>query len=324
LNDWARNVGGGGGASIPKPLPGNSGFSFAFDVLGAAGRVIEELVIRLSPPGVRRAGNTDVLRQVPLLRALAAHDVPVAELVWFGDDGTAFGTAAIIQRRLRAKPLHMWDSSASVATCAGDSSRCLHEALQMLAAIHALDHRSLLDGWDDPRTTAQELSFWDRLLTKSGRESWLADQLRARLLCTDPGTHREGLFHGDYQTNNILYYPDGELVAVIDWEIAGIGPVGLDIGWLSMMTDPACWHGSHQTRMRVVAEPDELRRLYEQASGSDLPHYDWYRSLACYRFGCIAAFNLYLHQTGRRVDELYVAFAPSTDVLFRRGLELLG
>ena len=42
--------------------------------------------MRMPPKGVRRAGNTDVLRQVPLLRALAASGVPVAEVVWWDAD----------------------------------------------------------------------------------------------------------------------------------------------------------------------------------------------------------------------------------------------
>jgi hypothetical protein len=51
---------------------------------------------------------------------------------------------------------------------------------------------------------------------------------------------------------------------------------------------------------------------------------DWCRALACYRFGVIAAFNLYLHRTGRRADSTYERLETSVPVLFERGLGVLG
>ena len=58
-------------------MPGHAGLSFGFKVSDSDG-TIDRLVMRMPPKGVRRSGNTDVLRQVPLLKALAAHGVPVA------------------------------------------------------------------------------------------------------------------------------------------------------------------------------------------------------------------------------------------------------
>ncbi|HIF04834.1 MAG TPA: hypothetical protein EYQ80_05435, partial [Candidatus Poseidoniales archaeon] len=121
-------------------------------------------------------------------------------------------------------------------------------------------------------------------------------------LDTDPGEHRTGLFHGDYQTHNLLYDEAGRLVAVVDWEIAGIGPVGMDVGWLAMMVDQSCWHPERAEVALVSEEPARIRRWYEAATGRGLAHFDWYQALACYRYGAIAGFNLHLHRSGRRVD----------------------
>jgi len=59
-------------------MPGHAGISFGFDVV--AGGVRDPLVVRVPAAGVRRSGNTDVLRQVPVLRAARASGVPVAEV----------------------------------------------------------------------------------------------------------------------------------------------------------------------------------------------------------------------------------------------------
>ena len=55
-----------------EAMPGHAGLSFGFSVTyekdGQPAH--ESLVMRLPPTGVRQSGNTDVLRQAPLLRAL--------------------------------------------------------------------------------------------------------------------------------------------------------------------------------------------------------------------------------------------------------------
>src|SRR4051794_39434780 len=183
-------------------MPGNAGLSFGFDVLDPAGTVHRRLVVRFAPPGVRRSGNTDVLRQVPLLLALEKNGIPVAPLVWSTGDPAWFGTDAIVQERLAAKPLNLWDAGSS-----GEPAPYLRRAVDTLAAIHALDWQHALAGWESPRSVADEVAFWDRLLAKHLDPSWTeaGRRLAAALLDTDPGNHRVGLFHGDYHTNNILF-----------------------------------------------------------------------------------------------------------------------
>jgi aminoglycoside phosphotransferase (APT) family kinase protein len=308
------------------PMPGNAGLSFGFDVVDDAGAPAARLVIRLAPPGVRRAGNTDVLRQVPLLSALTEAGIPVAPLVWSTADPVWFGTDAIIQRRLAARPLHMYDATGGVRPIGGDTAPYLQRAMQALAAVHAVDWRPRLESWEPVRTVAEQVAFWRRLLAKVPYPEWaqLGEDLAEACLATDPGGHRIGIFHGDYQTNNILYAEDdGRLEAIIDWEISGLGPVGLDVGWFSMMLDPDCWSPAYAEGMQVTAGPDRVRGWYEQASGQELHDFDWYRAFACFRYGVIAAFNLRLHLTGRRVDPVSEVSGYAAPYLFRKGLDLV-
>ncbi|WP_448628221.1 phosphotransferase family protein [Geodermatophilus sp. URMC 64] len=312
----------GGRVAGLAPMPGNAGLSFGFDVVDDGGEVRRSLVVRFAPPGVRRSGNTDVLRQVPLLQALEKAGIPVAPLVWWTGDESWFGTDAIVQERLTARSLTLWG-----ADPVPDPEPFLRGAVDTLARIHALDWPHLLAGWERPRPIAEEVGFWERLLAKHLDPAWTqaGQRLAAALLRTDPDAHRTGLFHGDYHTSNILFdVRTGAVAAVVDWEIAGIGATGLDLGWLALMTDPSCWHPSWRAGMRVVAEPRQLRAWYEAAAGVEVPHADWYQALACYRFGAIAGFNVRLHRTGRRPDALYEEMASSVPVFFARGLELVG
>lgn len=306
------------------PMPGNAGLSFGFDARGPEGEVLHSLVIRLAPPGVRRQGNTDVLRQVPLLRTLERARFPVAPLVWAGDDPAWFGTDALVQERLPARHLPMHDPTTGVGRVE-DPASYLRQAVETLAALHRIDWTQGLARWDDPRTIAEEVAFWRRFLPRHPDLAWttLGEELADRLLATDPGNHRVGLFHGDYQTHNVLFDDDGRLVAVVDWEIAGIGPIGLDVGWLAMMVDQSCWHDERSAVALLSEEPARIRGWYEEAAGHELAHPDWYQALACYRYGAITGFNLYLHQSGRRRDVTNELTGPAAPALFAAGLRLL-
>lgn len=325
LEHWAR-AHYDGGATVPQawPMPGNAGLSFGFDVVDGRGTTWP-LVIRLSPPGVLRRGNTDVLRQVPLLATLAEAGVPVARVTWASGDAAWFGTDALVQERLTAWPLHLWEPRLSHPAAAEDVGPFLDQAVVALAAIHRTPWKDSLGDWEPMRTIASEVEFWSQLLARSGQPALAraGGRLGEDLLARQPADLQLGIFHGDYQTNNVLYAEAGDLVAVIDWEISGLGPQLLDLGWLALFTDPSCWDAGYAAGMQVVAEPATLRHRYEDAAQAPVDSFDFFRAFACYRFGVIAAFNLRLHRTGRRVDASYDRIAPSVPTLFERGRELV-
>lgn len=306
------------------PMPGNAGLSFGCDV--DSGGTTTPLVVRLAPPGVRRSGNTDVLRIVPLLDALATAGVPVAAVRWAVDDPQWFGTDAVIQDRLDALPLHMADAALSAAVPVPDA---LAQAVDVLARIHAT---AAPPNWEEPRELTAEVDFWAPMLARASDPAWAdaGTALHDALLARVPADPAVGVFHGDFHTNNILFDAAGTLVAVVDWEISGVGAQLLDLAWLAMFTDPTCWarpqqdDGAVADRMRVRADPAWLRERYETASGRGTAGFGWFRALACYRFGVISVFNVYLHRSGKRVDATWEDRARSILPLFARGLEFLG
>jgi aminoglycoside phosphotransferase (APT) family kinase protein len=324
LEQWARAQWGEDARVADHwPMPGNAGLSFGFDVL-RSDQVPLQLVIRLSPPGVRRRGNTDVLRQVPLLTTLGEAGIPVAKVVWSSGEPEWFGTDAVVQERVRAWPLHMWEPTLSHPAASAGSEPFLEQAVDVLAAIHETAWADSLREWEPVRSLASEVAFWDALLARCEESAWIeeGERLRDVLLERQPSDVAVGIFHGDYQTNNVLYDESGRLLAVVDWEISGLGAQLLDLGWLALFTDPSCWDPTYQVGMRVRADPQALRHRYEQARQQQVESFDYFRALACYRFGVIGAFNVRLHRTGRRVDASYERIAPSVPTLFARGCVL--
>lgn len=307
-------------------MPGNSGLSFSFSVTGPDREQLDALAMRFAPPGVRRSANTDVLRQVPLLRALSRCGIPVAEVRWSAAEDPRFGTDVLAQRLLSSRPLHLYDATVGVTMPADGADPLLRSAARVLADIHRLDWERELPGWSEPTGASAEVDRWWPLVGKAATpaDAEAFARLRERLQSTAPNASPIGLYHGDFQTNNVLYTDDGTLEAVIDWEIAGVGLQGLDVAWLAMMTDPEPWGPEHRERLLIEARPDDVHRWYAEARGENLADFDWYRALADYRFAAICAFNLRLHRTGRRHDPFYETLASSVRPLVEHGLGLLG
>src|ERR1700751_3761912 len=71
-----------------EPGPGHAGFSYLFDI--SADGLLPRFYLRLPPPGVKWEGTADLTRQTTALRALDDSTVPHAEVLWSGDETSAF------------------------------------------------------------------------------------------------------------------------------------------------------------------------------------------------------------------------------------------
>jgi aminoglycoside phosphotransferase (APT) family kinase protein len=328
LEHWARDqYGEGAVVSGLEPMPGHAGLSFGFDVTPppSTGGPTESLVMRMPPKGVRRRGNTDVLRQVPLLQALHRTGRPVAEVRWWSDDERWFEVPFFMVGRLpggtytvRNPDLTQFDGSPE------EVESLFTQAVEALAFIHRLDWQLELAGWEEPRPLDEEIHFWDPILAKAAEPAWIAmgERTRELLLAQMPADPAVGLFHGDYQTSNLLF-DHGQLVAVLDWEISGLGAQLLDLGWLLMMNDPPSW--ADGAPLSIVPTFELLVDRYSRAVGRvvTVDEVAYFRALSGYRFGVISGLNVMLHRTGKRPDPEWERIAQSVPNLFGRAAELL-
>jgi aminoglycoside phosphotransferase (APT) family kinase protein len=305
-----------------RPMPGHAGLSFGFRVVDSTG-TLDELVVRMPPKGVRRAGNTDVLRQVPLLLALRRAGVPVAEVVWWDADEQWFDVPYFMVRFLHGETYAVRDPAPVFAGI--DPADVLRSAVEALALVHRVDHVALLPDWEPAKSLESEVEFWAPILQKAAEPEWiqLGEQTRRMLLQRLPVDPVVGVFHGDFQTNNILF--DGSsVVAVIDWEISGIGAQLIDLGWLLFMNDAASW--ADGTGLERLPPFEAIVHWYATAVGRPVTLDDvaFYRALSGYRFGVISGLNVMLHRTGKRHDPEWERIALSVPSMFRRACELLG
>ena len=303
-------------------MPGHAGFSYGFSV--TADGDTTKWFIRLPPPNVNWRGTADVLRQVEVLNALDGTDIPHCSVQWSGDDLEWFDCPYFVVPCLEGDVLRLgpaeWASSLSEESLLNLGS----EVMSALAQVHKVD-AAKAPYLGDPVPFNEDVERWDRFYERAADPELLSGvpECRRRLLDTLPAEAPIGIFHGDFQTSNLFCSPDGKLLAIIDWELTGIGATLNDVGWICTFSDRDAWFSEHGERP-IFLDPETLSQLYVDAYGSPLPDIRWFRALAAYKFAIITGFNLSLHRRGKRVDPSWEQTKLSMKPLIDRALELLG
>ena len=301
-------------------MPGHAGFAYGFSV--ECGANLDKWYIRLPPPNVQREGPAVVLRQVAALAAMPV-EVPHFVVKWSGDDPHWFGRPDFIVPQLQGDVVRLdgtgWVSDLDVSTTRGMAT----QAIDALVRINKLDWKQA-PYLGAPVALDADVVRWDRFVDKAAEPQrlQLVPAVREMLLQQLPADAPVGIFHGDFQWSNLFYSKQGELLAVIDWELVGVGAVLNDIGWFATFNDPTAW-ADVAHRGHYMPQAEDLIAMYIDAYGEDLPDIDWYRALAAYKFAIITGFNLMLHRRGKRHDPMWETTKDSMQPLLHRAHELL-
>lgn len=305
------------------PMPGHAGFSWGFAVASRGRR--EAWYLRLPPPNVRWQGTADVLRQVAALEALEGTPVPHCRVRWAGDDLRWFGRPYFVVPKLAGGDVLRLRPGEWGSRFDANARRAMaREAMAALAALHRIDWAARAPRLGPPLPLPDDVRRWDRFLARLAEPRLApAPRARERLLARVPTDSPIGIFHGDYQTSNLFYSEEGRLLAVLDWELVGIGATLTDVGWIATFNDPAAW-ATPGGVTGFVATPEELIAAYREHVPDAPADLAWYRALAAYKFAVITGLNLDLHRRGKRPDPMWEETAPSMETLLERALELLG
>jgi aminoglycoside phosphotransferase (APT) family kinase protein len=253
----------------------------------------------------QRGGDTrDMGVEAAVLRAAAAAEVPVPELVAAATGDTPLGASYMVLSAVEGETIarkilrdaEFVAARAVLPAQLGDALARLHsidpgELAALVETDQVAQYRTMLDALDQPHPTF-ELAF-----------RWL-DEHR-------PAPTARTVVHGDFRMGNVMVGPDG-LRAVLDWELAHIGDPMEDLGWLCVKA----WRFGSSLPVGGVGRYDQLFAAYEAASGRavDPDVVRWWEVLGTLKWGimCILQANAHLagftrsHELaaiGRRVCE---------------------
>jgi aminoglycoside phosphotransferase (APT) family kinase protein len=251
----------------------------------------------------------DIEGQYRLQSILSETDVPVPAVRWLEMDPGVVGRPFYVMDHVDGHvPVQWRPDDSEIAGGADAWHRFGTRFADVQAHIHTLDWRALglgfLAAGEDPEGCAQaELERWVACYDQAARIEvpmvrqaieWLRHHLR-------PGGPLV-LCHGDYRIGNVIER-DGELVGVLDWELAHIGDPIEDLAYTGL----PLWRG-RDPRLSHFLAPGEYFARYEARTGLAVDE-DAYRAWTV--FGLVKAAACHLRGVrafaDRRTSDLRLA-----------------
>ncbi len=267
--------------------PGHGGMSSTTllvhtDCLADGIERVEDLVLRLDAP-LPLFPDDDVIRQARILHALAASDIPVPAVRFVEPDPRVLGRPFLVTEHVVGRipgddpPYQLvgWLADAPP----DDQARVQHGALATLARINTTEVGSIglgsLRREGGPDALAADVEYWDRYLdwAADGERVAVVDEALARCRSERPATDDAHLCWGDARLGNLVFDDRCEVAAVLDWEMATVGPPGLDLGWMLFAEATAQHWLEPLAGFRSI---DDAARDYAAMVGDDIAQLDWY------------------------------------------------
>lgn len=270
--------------------------TFLFDAVDWNGDTVKQLVFR-RPPAVALYPDYDILRQVLVMNRLRHTTIPVPTVAWLDRAGGELGTPYCVMEHVpnigTTGDFPSYHSSGLYFDANEDQRATMWwGCVKSIADVHALDWRALrLDALLMPERGAhplqQAVNYYGATLRWAAGDhpraeltaavDWLADNLyEPEHLC---------LCWGDSRLSNVLYGPQLEVAAVLDWEVSYIGDHEADLAWLLFLD----WSFSeHQQIPRLPGTPsrDETIARYQEWAGWTVRNLRYNEILAAVALAC--------------------------------------
>ncbi len=286
---------------VEVPRQGFSTETLLVDVgrTGPAGTLREVLVVRVAPSGHRLYPWSRFAEQYRVMSALHEHtDVPVPAPRGFEPTpdvlGAPFAVMDFVAGRVPADLPSYHAAGWVTELTPADRARLWYAGIDILCRIHRLDPVALgIDGLDQPASgptpLVQQLNSYADHLDFFGCADAPVPLAALEWLRGHPPPERgpSSLLWGDARLGNIIF-AGVRPAAVLDWEMAGLGPPEIDLAWY-LYLDRHLSAGIGATRLPGLPDRAETVARYEELTGRQVRQLDYYEVFAGFRFCLITA-----------------------------------
>jgi aminoglycoside phosphotransferase (APT) family kinase protein len=303
MEKWARAVLGADAQVSEAGSPGNGMSSETVLFEMTLGGETERYAARLAPmPEVYPVfPEYDIELQAKCMRLVQARtDVPVPDVRWVELDPQWLGTPFLVMRRVDGEappdiPPYVfggWVADAPPETRAAMQ----RHTLQVLKKLHELspsnaDLAFLARPKHGETALRQQIGYqrWYYDWAREGMSYPLIDRTFEWLEANWPEEGETVLNWGDARVGNVLYR-DFAPIAVLDWEMATIGPREVDLAW--MIFQHTFFHDMAVTfglpGMTDFMQWDSVIAEYEELTGHKVENLEWFTIYAALRFAIVS------------------------------------
>jgi fatty-acyl-CoA synthase len=287
LGEWfAARDGAVPSVEVSRPQPGLSSDTLLVDVDQTP------YVVRLPPPGPGLFPDYDLTRQAAVQRAVSEAGIAAAPPLAMESDSRWLGSPFLVMPRITGRTLttnpsfitHGWLADARPE----EQTAVFRRFTETLARIHRLDPAGLPSTGGGPDLSGV-LDYWaDYLDWATDDTAGAAIYRQAIAWCREhlpASPPPPSLLWGDPQLTNLVVDEAGEIAAVLDWEMSGIGPAELDLSWFLVLYE----HAAETAGTDLPGYPGRAAIIdwYESAAGREVADLLFYDVLANLRSGAI-------------------------------------
>ena len=287
-------------AKVPDSVP-----PYTFDLI-AGGR--SNLTYRVTDAGGRAyalrrppvshvlATAHDMAREHTVISALQATDVPVPRTLGLCTDTDVNGAPFYVMSFVEGHILR--DERASSAVSEAVRTRASDSLVDTLARLHAVDVDAVGLGEFARREgyIARQLKRWHGQFEQSTLDGVpgpaVIDRAWEELSAKIPEQQGVAIVHGDYRLDNTVLDDEGNVIAILDWEICTLGDPLADLGlllvyWAEAGENEHSVLGVAPTALPGFATRTQLVDRYAAASGLDVSHVPYYCAFGIWKLACI-------------------------------------
>jgi len=165
-----------------------------------------------------------------------------------------------------------------------------HHGLKTLADIHGIQPAHRFDFLDEREDGPAGLDAYLRYVRRwhdwvaGNRIFSLVEAAFEYLLTHRPSLDHNCVLWGDSRPGNIIFAPDGTVAAVLDWEMAALGPAEIDLGWWLMFNEYHVAVANGDPQLAGLPNRDDNIAIYENYAGRKVADMYYFEVLAWLRF----------------------------------------
>ncbi len=290
LEQWfERNV---EGAKPPLSFERISGgrSNLTFRVADSNGSV---WALRRPPLGKTLGSAHDMGREHKVISALQDTNVPVPPIAGYCEDDSVNGAPFYVMGFLPGPILRTGKEAASFDEA--ERHAIGERVVDTLVELHRVDpdEVGLADLGRKEGYVERQLKRWQGQWEKSKtREVPVVEEVHDRLAGRVPEQGQATIVHGDYRLDNMILTDEGEIAAVVDWELCTLGDPLADVGLLVVY-----WGDPDEQILPNIEPPtaipgfpsrEQVADLYAERSGRDLSEIDFFVALGLWKLAVIA------------------------------------
>ena len=238
----------------------------------------------------------DMMREYTVISALGPTGVPVPRTLGLCADDSVNGAPFYVMSFVVGHIVR--DERAASQLKEASRARAGESLIDTLAQLHAVDVDAVGLGEFARRDgyIARQLKRWHGQFTQStldGRAGpAVIDRVHELLEARIPEQQGGVIVHGDYRLDNTVLDDDGNVSAILDWEICTLGDPLADLGllmvyWAEPEDGDQALLGVAPTALPGFARRSELLAHYAALTGRDVSGIAYYRAFGLWKLACI-------------------------------------